>query len=571
MSSFPVFLASPLALLDAWSQHRVARLVPLLTFHLAAIAIAVGTETGLARIVIFFAAWGLVNFFWLTLLGRPTIAAALSSTLLVTLIFVSRFKFDVLWMAASFVDVMIIDADTVAFLWMMFPAVRIAAAITVLAAIPLLFVLWRIDPFRVRRTVSLLGASVSLAVIAAIGSLTPLSHENAFSEWNYVSYFVHSGVDVVGSYWQQGYLESDPVAADRLKNTGSEACEPAGKRPHIILVHDEGSFDLRAIDGAKVPHGYGGHFRSFDGKARKMLVEGAGGPSWLTEYNVLSGLSSRSYGSFQFFVTRIAAGRVERGLASSLRRCGYRTHAIYPAFGGFLSARSFYMGTGIDHFIDGKDLGSDVFEPDRFYFNRATQLIADERRHGPLFLFVFLTANHFTWDYQFHEELTPESWKNPGNALPEANEYLRRQAMTERDYKEFLAQLKRDFPDEAFLIVRYGDHQPDFAKHLIEPGIDARELGRRLATHDPRYFTTYYAVDALNFRPVDLDPALDVLDAPFLPLVVQRAAGLPLDPSFTEQKKILVRCRGLFYDCAQGAEARRFNRLLIDSGLIKNL
>ena len=126
MSSFKVFLASPLALLDAWSQHRVARLVPLLTFHLAAIAIAVGTETGLARIVIFFAAWGLVNFFWLTLLGRPTIAAALSSTLLVTLIFVSRFKFDVLWMAASFVDVMIIDADTVAFLWMMFPAVRIA-------------------------------------------------------------------------------------------------------------------------------------------------------------------------------------------------------------------------------------------------------------------------------------------------------------------------------------------------------------------------------------------------------------------------------------------------------------
>ena len=53
-----------------------------------------------------------------------------------------------------------------------------------------------------------------------------------------------------------------------------------------------------------------------------------------------------------------------------------------------------------------------------------------------------------------------------------------------------------------------------------------------------------------------------------LPLVVKRAAGLP---PFTEQKKILQRCRGLFYDCAQGAEAKRFNRLLIDAGLIKNL
>jgi hypothetical protein len=386
-----------------------------------------------------------------------------------------------------------------------------------------------------------------------------------------VSYFAHSGVDAVGAYWEQGYLQADKVATGRLKNIATDSCEPAGKRPHIILVHDEGSFDFRAVDGAKVPQGYGGHFRSFDGKARKMLVEGAGGPSWVTEYNVLSGLSARSFGRFQFFVTRIAAGRVERGLASSLRHCGYRTHAIYPVYGGFLAARSFYMGTGIEHFIDGQELGSDVFEPDRFYFNHAARLIANEHRHGPLFLFVFLTANHFTWDYQFHEELTPAGWSSPGNALPEANEYLRRQAMTERDYNEFVAQLGRDFPDESFLIVRYGDHQPEFAKHVIDPAIDAKELGRRLAAHDPRYFTTYYAIDRLNFQPVDLSPALDLLDAPYLPLVVQRAAGLPLDPSFAEQRHILDRCKGLFFGCAAGQEASQFNRLLIDAGLIKNL
>jgi len=56
-----------------------------------------------------------------------------------------------------------------------------------------------------------------------------------------------------------------------------------------------------------------------------------------------------------------------------------------------------------------------------------------------------------------------------------------------------------------------------------------------------------------------------------LPLVVQEAAGLPLDPSFAEQKKILIHCNGLFYGCGDGAEARHFNRMLIDAGLIKNL
>jgi len=49
---------------------------------------------------------------------------------------------------------------------------------------------------------------------------------------------------------------------------------------------------------------------------------------------------------------------------------------------------------------------------------------------------------------------------------------------------------------------------------------------------------------------------------------VLEGAGVPLDASFAEQKNILKRCRGVFYLCGNGAEARRFNRLLIDAGLI---
>ena len=65
--------------------------------------------------------------------------------------------------------------------------------------------------------------------------------------------------------------------------------------------------------------------------------------------------------------------------------------------------------------------------------------------------------------------------------------------------------------------------------------------------------------------------ALDTLDAAYLPLAVQEAARVPLDPTFAEQKKIMLRCKGLFYACKEGAEAKRFNRLLIDAGFVKNL
>ena len=63
----------------------------------------------------------------------------------------------------------------------------------------------------------------------------------------------------------------------------------------------------------------------------------------------------------------------------------------------------------------------------------------------------------------------------------------------------------------------------------------------------------------------------DRLDVAYLPLVIEEAAGVPLDASFAEQKRILQRCNGVFYQCADGAEARRFNRMLMDAGLIAGL
>jgi hypothetical protein len=234
-----------------------------------------------------------------------------------------------------------------------------------------------------------------------------------------------------------------------------------------------------------------------------------------------------------------------------------------------MSARNFQATTGVQRFYDQHDLGARDLEPDSFFFNAAARMIGEQRVHGPMFLFVYLAANHFPWDHRYRPDLMT-GWRDPGNA-PRVDEYLRRQAMSAKDYAEFQARLKRDFPNEAFLIVRFGDHQPDFAASLIDPTLDENGIARRLMAYDPRYFTTYYAIDAINFTPIDMSSALGTLEGPYLPLVVQEAAGLPLDPSFAEQKKILFRCQGLFFGCANGAEASHFNRMLIDAGLIKNL
>jgi len=555
--------ASGLSAIGVW------RLLAVATPHAAALAVMFQTETDFSARLGFLLTWGILNFLWIALLRRPALSGALSLTLVVVLILLSRLKHEIVQMTANFVDLMVIDRDTAAFLFTIFPDLRWSVIAASFVTLPLMYALWWLDPFRIRRLPALAGMLACLAALAGHATVWPEEAWRGYYDDGYLSKFARSAVTAVSDFVNYGFMESDTFTAERLKVPLLDSCQPAGRRPNIILIHDESSFDIRQAAGVKVGAGYGSHFRSFDGVERKFLAESNGGPSWFTEYNVLAGLSSRSFGRFSYFVTRIASGRVERGLPLALRRCGYETISLYPAFGAFMSARTFQLTTGIQHFYDARDLGATNVEPDSFFYDKALGLMSQRAVGAPLFMFVYLAANHFPWETRFRPDLMP-AWRNAGNE-PVVDEYLRRQAMSAEDYSAFVAGLKKRFPAEPFMIVRYGDHQPEFSPRLFDPALDVDGIGRKLESYDPRYFATYYAIDAINFEPLKSPAIMDTIDGPYLPLVIQEAAGIPLDPSFEEQKQIMLRCKGLFYACRDGAEARRFNRLLIDAGLIQGL
>ena len=157
-----------------------------------------------------------------------------------------------------------------------------------------------------------------------------------------------------------GYIDADVATIGRPQPGSIKPVPLTQKPPHILLVHDESNFDIRALPGVKVPPGYGAHFPilRLARRARRIcIVEGIGGPSWYTEYNVLAGLAARSYGRFSYYVTQIASGRIDRGLPLSLVRCGYQTFAVFPALGAFMSARSFQRSIGMQHFYRPGDAG----------------------------------------------------------------------------------------------------------------------------------------------------------------------------------------------------------------------
>ncbi len=555
------------------SERRRLGFCALGLVHLAALGVLLQTEDALVPRTIFLFTWVLLNSLWLLLLRRPVVAASASLVVLVVVLLASKFKQDVLIMSANFLDVLLIDADTISFLLTVYPNLRWWVAACTAVILPLIAVFWWIDPLRVRMRWAALGVLGSVGVLSALSLTNPMERDKAFEPVNFISQFARSGVLAAVDLSTRGLLDSDATVRGGLPATGAAGCPLTQRLPHIVMVLDESSFDISAVPGVKVPANYQSQFRSFDGKNRSLFVEGAGGPTWYTEYNVLSGLSARSFGNFAEFVTRIAAGRVTRSLPNALRPCGYRSFSVYPWLGAFLSARGFQKTLGIDHFLDAKDLNSKQVETDEFYYDYAAGLIAREKANGPMFVLSYLMANHFPWTYRWRPDLAKD-WQDPGNGAANGHsidEYLRRQDISARAYKGFVERLKRDFPGEPFLIVRFGDHQPLFAKHIVDPMLDSVAIGRRIDAGDPRYFMTYYAIDALNFRPADLSSATTGLEAAYLPLVVLEAAGIPLDASFAEQKRIFGRCNGQFYLCANGAEVRRFNRLLIDAGLIKQL
>src|ERR1044072_1678492 len=100
------------------------RLLAVAMPHLAALVIMARTATAFGARTGFLLSWGILNFLFIALLRRPALSGALSLTLVVVLVLLSRFKHDVVQMTANFVDLMVIDRDTTAFLLTAFPGLR---------------------------------------------------------------------------------------------------------------------------------------------------------------------------------------------------------------------------------------------------------------------------------------------------------------------------------------------------------------------------------------------------------------------------------------------------------------
>ncbi|HRK18413.1 MAG TPA: sulfatase-like hydrolase/transferase [Hyphomicrobiaceae bacterium] len=459
--------------------------------------------------------------------------------------------------------------STISYLW----ADHRHLVISFVAGIVMMFVAgwiaWRFDTTRIPIKASAIGFLLAVAVSTAGAATKGERRHMQFHFQNlYVSSFYASWAETLGTLWHGTMLEAKEQNVSTKPFVVSDVCTPKGRRPHIVLIHQESIVPPGMFPALSYDRSVDTMFKSDDGKTHGLRVETFGGASWLSEFSLLTGISTQAFGGMRQFVQTFTVNRLKDTLPQSLAACGYRNVVFYPMLRNFVSNDKFYKSIGLTEVFDLRDQkAKSAQERDRFYFANA---LAEMERHvassdQPLFTYIQTMSGHWPYDVPFApDENVPGG--GPGTH-PEMHEYLRRISLANRDFNWLMDEIKRRLPNEPVLIVHYGDHQPTATRTLLGFRQELEEPEDITLTPDSPGFLVYYAMRGHNWR-VPALPDHKNVDIPYLGALILRGAGLPLSDANRYRLEMMDACGGRYWGCSNKDRVLAFHRRLIDSGII---
>ncbi len=500
---------------------------------------------------------------------RALFATALTGVLVALIVGAASAKRAVMNMVVHAYDLFfyLSSWSTVTYLWSDQRRYVLMAAGALLVSGLIAWHAYRADSTRVPRRWSALAMLLS-AGLAWYGAVAKgeRRHMQFYYENLYVSSFYASWGETIETLFRGALLEAAPRATGPMFVVPA-TCRTTTKPPNIILIHQESVVQPSLFQTLRYNHAVDPFFRSEDGRLYQLRVETYGGASWLTEFSLLAGVSTHSFGGMRQFVQTFTQNKLKDTLPQVLERCGYRNVVFYPMMKNFVSNDRFYNSIGLKEIFDMKSQGAPTAqERDRFYFANAMDEMERHFRssRAPMFTFIQTMSAHWPYDYAFQPEVEVPGG-DPGTS-PEMHEYLRRIAMSKMDLDFLTSDLRRRFPREHFLIVHYGDHHPMATRTLL--GFNSDTDAEDVALHpDSPGFITYYATHGINYD-VPSPPQFETLDVPYLGTVILELAGLPLSDSHAERKRLMLLCKGRYYGCSKREEILSFHRRLIDSGVM---
>ncbi len=292
--------------------------------------------------------------------GRVLVASVLVNAIVGIVATVAWAKHRAMEMALHAYDVVFYFSSwsTIGFLWRDYRAYVIALVAALLATAMAAALAYRFDTKRVRRRTAF-AAVVLLTIVSTGAAFVKGERRHTQYYWNglHISSFYSSWAETIETLWRGQLIEAATSASGPHFAVPTE-CVTAKKPPHIILIHQESLVPPGHFPTLQYDHRLDRLFASHDGKEHRLRVETYGGASWLTEFSVLTGLSTQSFGGMSQFVQPLMAGKLRDTLPETLTRCGYRNVVLYPLIRNFVSNAKFYASIGLREMFDAEDQGA---------------------------------------------------------------------------------------------------------------------------------------------------------------------------------------------------------------------
>lgn len=336
-----------------------------------------------------------------------------------------------------------------------------------------------------------------------------------------------------------GKIDSSLIT-DRTLKQKNKIIDDRNKMPDIIVILNESTFNPSKLDydfADKLK------FRYFqDGKYTKysgiMNVNTYGGSSWISEYEINTGIGHKSFTGPGYMPFITLAPLTNNSIMLYLRSIGYRVEVLYPVDKNFSLAEEAYTKLGAHSITDIYEFG---FKPES-WGNVPDKMIADmiidaldKNPEKPKYIFASTMLNHGPHSAFFPDTIGCSRSMND-KLCSKLNDYISRLRITEEDQLDLIEKLMRR--KKKTIIVNFGDHMPSFEGFSTQ---------LRFTRDIKDYYKTFYHINA-NFDIKDKSkyPALDI---EFIPGLALDMAELNGDTFYKANSIIRKKCNGIMSKC----------------------
>lgn len=290
---------------------------------------------------------------------------------------------------------------------------------------------------------------------------------------------------------RQQHKKADPDAAmqvigqadQQLRQRMQVDPQTQGEAPDIVVIQSESFFDPSIVKGYE--------HADLTPNLRRLAAQGSSGPLHVptfgggtirTEFEVLTGLSLRYFGSMQFPYLQMNS-KVVPGMVRTLRAHGYETVAIHGNDPTFWNRNSAFKAIGFDRFVSQSSFPKNATMDGKYMSDRAMtdEIMTQLKDAGPpQFLFAISIEAHGPYDDSpgvntQERDAIPVPDGVTGKAKLETQNYLYHMRHADEELGRLADMLARR--ERPTLLLFYGDHLPGLTDMYNKAGfVDGKDM-----------------------------------------------------------------------------------------------